>query len=291
MRLNTVKTFLLLGALSAILVSIGGAMGPGAMTLFLVLAVAMNLGAWFFSDRVVLRMHGARPLDAAEAPELRHMVQELAGRAGIPTPRLYLVDDQQPNAFATGRNPEHGVVAVTTGLLRLLPRPEVRGVIAHEIAHIANRDILVASVAAAMAAAVSFVGNALQFSALFGGGQSSDGDEGGSPLGALAMAIVAPIAATLVQLGISRSREYMADELGARLAGDPESLARALERLHQGTALIPSEAARPATASLFIVNPFAGAGGFARLFSTHPPMEDRVARLRALARTSRGLAA
>lgn len=290
MRMNTFKTFLLLGALSAILVSIGGAMGPGAMTVFVALALAMNLGAWFWSDRVVLRMHGAQPLDAAEAPELHGMVRELAARAGIPTPRLYLVDDAQPNAFATGRNPEHGVVAVTTGLLRLLPRQEVRGVIAHEIAHIANRDILVASVAAAMAAAVSFVGNALQFSALFGGAQSSD-EQGGSPMGALVMAIVAPIAATLVQLGISRSREYMADELGARLAGDPESLARALERLHQGTALIPSEAARPATASLFIVNPFAGAGGLTRLFSTHPPMEDRVARLRALARASRAFAA
>lgn len=290
MRLNTLKTFLLLGALSALLVSIGGAMGPGAMTMLLGLAVAMNLGAWFWSDRLVLRMHGARPLDAAAAPELHGMVRDLAARAGVPTPRLYVVDDAQPNAFATGRNPEHGVVAVTTGLLRLLPRQEVRGVIAHEIAHIANRDILVASVAAAMAAAVSFVGNALQFSALFGGGQSRDG-EGGSPLGVLAMAIVAPVAATLVQLGISRSREYMADELGARLAGDPASLARALERLHQGAALIPSDAARPATASLFIVNPFAGAGGFARLFSTHPPMEDRVARLRALARASRASAA
>jgi heat shock protein HtpX len=286
--MNTLKTFLLLGVLSAILVSIGGALGPEAMTLFLVLAMAMNLGAWFYSDRLVLRMHHARPLDLAEAPGLHQMVAELASRADIPTPRLYLVDDPQPNAFATGRNPEHGVVAVTTGLLRFLPGSEVRGVIAHEIAHIRNRDILVASIAAMLAAAVSFIGNALQFGALFG---SAADEEGGSPLGALVMAVVAPIAATLVQLGISRSREYMADELGARLAGDPEPLARALERLHQSTALIPSEAARPATASLFIVNPFTGGRGLLQLFSTHPPMEERVARLRALGRRGRGLAA
>jgi heat shock protein HtpX len=217
------------------------------------------------------------------------MVADLAARAGIPTPRLYLVDDPQPNAFATGRNPEHGVVAVTSGLLRLLPGNEVRGVIAHEIAHIKNRDILVASLAAMLAGAIAFIGQALQFSVLFGGGQSDD-DEG-SPLGALVMAVMAPMAATLVQFGISRSREYMADELGARLAGDPESLARALERLHQGAAVIPTEAARPATASLFIVNPFTGAGGFTQLFSTHPPIEARVARLRALARSPRHLAA
>jgi heat shock protein HtpX len=234
-------------------------------------------------------MNQAQPLDDAAAPALRHMVADLAARAGIPTPRLYLVDDPQPNAFATGRNPEHGVVAVTSGLLRLLPGNEVRGVIAHEIAHIKNRDILVASIAAMLAGAIASIGHVLQFSVLFGGGQSDE--DGGSPLGALVMAVVAPIAATLVQLGISRSREYMADELGARLAGDPESLARALERLHQGTAVIPTEAARPATASLFIVNPFTGAGGFTQLFSTHPPIEARVARLRALARTPRHLAA
>ena len=289
MRANTFKTFLLLGVLSAILVGAGGAVAPGALPLFLGLTAAMNLAAWFYSDRLVLRMNQARPLDAGEAPALRDTVAELAARADIPTPRLYLIDDPQPNAFATGRNPEHGVVAVTTGLLRLLPAAEVRGVIAHEIAHIKNRDILVASIAAMLAGAVSFIGQALQFGMLFGAGRS-DEDEG-SPLGGLAMAIVAPIAATLVQLGNSRSREYMADELGARLAGDPESLARALERLHQGVAVIPTEAARPATASLFIVNPFSGAGGLTQLFSTHPPIEARVARLRALTRAPRHLAA
>jgi heat shock protein HtpX len=289
MRANTFKTFLLLGVLSAILIGAGGAVAPGTLPLLLGLTAAMNLAAWFYSDRLVLRMNQARPLGQGEAAALRDTVAELAARAGIPTPRLYLIDDPQPNAFATGRNPEHGVVAVTTGLLRLLPAVEVRGVIAHEVAHIKNRDILVASIAAMLAGAVSFIGQGLQFGVLFGAGRS-DEDEN-SPLGALAMAIVAPIAATLVQLGISRSREYMADEFGARLAGDPESLARALERLHQGAAVIPTEAAQPATASLFIVNPFSGAGGFTRLFSTHPPIEARVARLRALTRAPRHLAA
>ncbi|MCC7124386.1 MAG: zinc metalloprotease HtpX [Acidobacteria bacterium] len=286
--MNTLKTFLLLGTLSALLVSAGAALGPEAMVLFLGLAVVMNLGAWFWSDRLVLRMHGAQPLTPGAAPELSRMVAELSTRAGIPVPKLYLVNDPQPNAFATGRNPEHGVVAVTTGLLERLPAAEVRGVIAHEIAHIHNRDILIASVAAMLAGAVSFIGNALQFSAFFGGSQD---DEGGSPFGGLLLAFLAPIGATLIQLGISRQREYLADAFGARIAGDPEALASALERLHLGTARIPSHAAQPATASLFIVNPFAGVGGIARLFSTHPPMEERVARLRAMTRGSRGHAA
>ena len=200
MRANTFKTFLLLGVLSAILIGAGGAVAPGALPLLLGLTAAMNLAAWFYSDRLVLRINQARPLDEGAAAALRDTVAELAARAGIPTPRLYLIDNPQPNAFATGRNPEHGVVAVTTGLLRLLPAAEVRGVIAHEIAHIKNCDILVASIAAMLAGAVSFIGQALQFGVLFGAGRS-DEDEG-SPLGALAMAIVAPMAATLVQLGI-----------------------------------------------------------------------------------------
>jgi len=279
---NQLKTILLLGGLSAILVAIGWTIAPGMAWLFLGLALAMNVGAYFFSDRMVLRMHGAREATPDDAPALHAMVAELAQRAGIPKPRVFLIDDPSPNAFATGRNPEKGVVAVTSGILELLDRRELRGVLAHELAHIKNRDILVATIAAAIAAAVTYVAQAISFGALFGG--SSDGDEeGGSPAGALLVALVAPVAATLVQLGISRSREYLADEAGARIAGDPEALARALEKLTRGTERIAS-AAQPATASLYIVNPLHGGARVARLFSTHPPIEERVARLRALTR-------
>ncbi len=278
--MNQIKTVVLLGVLSALVVGIGGAIAPGSLAVWLVLALAMNVGAYFFSDRLVLRMNGARPLAPGDAPGLHAMVEELAGRAGIPVPRLFLVDDPSPNAFATGRNPAHGVVAVTTGILHTLPARELRGVLAHEIGHIRNRDILVSTIAASLAAVISYAAHAIQFATLFGG---SDDDERGSAAGSLAMAFVAPIAATIVQLAISRSREYLADETGARLAGDPDALATALERLSAGVARVPA-AVQPATASLFIVNPFAGMGGLLNLFSTHPPMEERVRRLRALAR-------
>jgi len=285
MRLNNqLKTIVLLGGLSAILVAIGWAIAPGATWLFLGLALAMNVGAYFFSDKMVLRMHGARELAPDEAPALHAMVGELAERADIPKPRVFLVEDASPNAFATGRNPEKGVVAVTSGILDVLDRRELRGVLAHELAHIKNRDILVATVAAAIASAVTYAAQAISFGALFGGGSDSDEEEG-SAGGALLMALVAPIGATLVQLGISRSREYLADEAGARISGDPEALARALEKLSRGAELVPSHA-QPATASLYIVNPLHGGARLARLFSTHPPMEDRVERLRALARQS-----
>ena len=288
MRLNNqLKTILLLGGLSAFLVAIGWTIGPGATWLFLGLALAMNVGAYFFSDKLVLRMHGARELAVEDAPGLHGMVEELAQRAGIPKPRVFLIDDPSPNAFATGRNPEKGVVAVTRGILELLDRRELRGVIAHELAHIRNRDILVATIAAAIASAVTYVAHAISFSAFLGG---SDDEEEGSAAGGLLVALVAPIAATLIQLGISRSREYLADESGAAICGDPEALARALEKLSRGAELIPAEAAQPATASLYIVNPLSGAR-VARLFSTHPPMEDRVERLRDLARRQASLAA
>lgn len=289
MRLNNqLKTILLLGGLSAFLVAIGWTIGPGATWLFLGLALAMNVGAYFFSDKLVLRMHGARELAVADAPGLHGMVEELAERAGIPKPRVFLIDDPSPNAFATGRNPERGVVAVTQGILDLLDRRELRGVIAHELAHIRNRDILVATIAAAIATAVTYVAHAISFSSLLGG--SSDEEEEGSGVNGLLVALVAPIAATLIQLGISRSREYLADESGAAICGDPEALARALEKLSHGAEMVPSEAAQPATASLYIVNPLSGAR-IARLFSTHPPMEDRVERLRDLARRRTSLAA
>ena len=279
---NQLKTIVLLGGLSAALVGFGRLVAPGWSWAFVALALAVNVGAYWFSDRLVLRMHGARELSPAEAPRLHGMVAELAQRAELPRPRVYLIEDPHANAFATGRNPRHGVVAVTTGLLELLSPRELRGVLAHELAHIKNRDILVSSVAAVLATALTSLANLVQFSALFGGSQSEE-EEGGSPLGALALAFVAPLAATLVQMGISRSREFMADETGARLSGDPEALASALARLSRAAERLPGEA-QPATASLFIVNPLAGLGSLLSWFSTHPPMEERIERLRRLAR-------
>ncbi len=283
MWINNLKTIVLLGALSAALVGFGGLLGPGYLYAFTALALLVNLGAYFFSDRIVLAMNRAQEVDESAAPELHAVVAELAARAGIPKPRIFLIDDPHANAFATGRSPRHGVVAVTTGLLGLLSFRELRGVLAHELAHIVNRDVLVSSIAAALATALSYLANVLQFSALFGGSRGEDGEEQGSPLGILALAFVAPIAATLVQLGISRSREYLADQTGARLSGDPEALARALEKLHVRAERVPGDV-QPASASLFIVNPFGGLGGvLARMLSTHPQVEERVYRLRAMA--------
>lgn len=281
--INQVKTVLLLGLLSVLLVGFGGLVAPRYVYAFTVLAIVLNLGAYFFSDRMVLAVHQARELPVEHDPRLHAIVEELAARAGIPKPRLYLIDKPHANAFATGRDPEHGVVAVTAGLRDLLSEREIRGVLSHELAHIKNRDILVASIAAAVASAITWVANVFQFSALFGGGGSQQDGEGdsSSPLGALAMALLAPIAGSLLQLGISRSREYLADERGAVISGDPGALADALERLAEGAKEVPGD--EPATASLFIVNPLAGAEGLTALFSTHPPMAERVRRLRAMA--------
>jgi heat shock protein HtpX len=279
---NQIKTILLLGVLSALLVALGAAISPAAFWLMAVVALAMNLGAYFFSDRIVLRMHGAREVTPGELPRLRAMVDELSARAGIPAPRLFVMEEDQPNAFATGRSPRRGVVALTRGILHLLDERELRGVVAHELAHIRNRDILLSTIAAAAAAAVGGVANALQLSTLFGGSEEEGGSSG---VGALAMAFVAPIAALFVQLGISRAREYLADETGPRLSGDPEALACALEKLALGAEASPLAVA-PATSSLFIVNPLAGEGRGQRLaawLSTHPPIEERVRRLRTLA--------
>jgi len=280
---NQLKTVVLLGALSALIIGLGGLVAPGHLYLFGALALLMNLGAYFFSDRIVLRMHGASEVGPAQAPELHAMVAELAGRAGIPKPRVFVIPEDQPNAFATGRNPSKGVVAVTRGIMALLDRRELRGVLAHEIAHIKNRDILVSSIAAAGAALISYVANALTFGALFGGGSSDEGEEGGSAAGGLLAAFVAPIAAMLIQMGISRSREYIADATGAQLSGDPEALASALLKLEHAAQVIPAETA-PATASLFIVNPFGAMQNVARWFSTHPSTADRVRRLREMTR-------
>jgi heat shock protein HtpX len=269
-----------------VLIGLGGLLGPGYVYAFGALAVLMNIGAYFFSDRIVLRMHGARELEPGELPALQQEVASLAARAGIPKPRLYVIPDPQPNAFATGRNPAHGVVAVTEGILHVLSPRELRGVLAHEIAHIKNRDILVSSIAATVAAAVAWIAN---IAAWTGGllGASNDEEEGPSPFATLALAIVAPIAATLIQLGISRSREYLADETGARLAGDPEGLASALATLERGAQAVSARNPSPATASLFIVSPFAGVEGIVSLFSTHPRTAERIRRLRALAEPRR----
>lgn len=283
---NQLKTLFLLGVLSALLVSIGGALGPGYLYGFTALALLMNLGAYFFSDRIVLRLHGAKEVSVDEAPALHRLVDDLARRAQIPKPRVCMMPEAQPNAFATGRNPKHGVVAVTEGILQLLTERELRGVLAHEIAHIKNRDILVSSIAAVIAAAVGYIANALAFSSLFGGSQE-EGEEEGSGMGGMLMMFVAPLLATLIQLGISRAREYMADETGAALSGDPEALARALEKLTHGAAVLPPNVPQPATASLFIVNPFSGGSRLVSLFSTHPPMEERIQRLRLMERHRR----
>lgn len=287
---NQLKTILLLGALSAVLISIGGALGPGYLYGFTILAVLLNLGAYFFSDRMILRLHGAQEVSPAQAPALHRIVEELARRAQIPKPRVCLLAEEQPNAFATGRNPRHGVVAVTTGLLHLLDERELRGVLAHEIAHIKNRDILVSTVAAAIAAAVSYMANALSFATFFGGGQEEGEEEGGAGNGLL-LALFAPLLAMLIQLGISRTREYLADEAGARLCGDPMALAHALQKLELSAQQIPVVAPQPATASLFIVNPLTSGSRFMHLFSTHPTTAERVRRLRALAQRGQRVAA
>jgi len=277
--MNQLKTIVLLGALSALVVAAGGALGPQWLWGSVALALGMNLFAWFFSDRLVLRMSGAREVSRGEAVELHRMVEELSSKAGLPKPRVFLIDAPHANAFATGRSPERAAVAVTRGLLEILSPRELRGVLAHEIAHVMNRDVLVATVAAGLATAVTHLAHVLALSGLFG---SRDGEEQGSTAGGLLFMLMAPIGATLVQLGISRSREYLADETGSRLSGDPLALATALEKLQADAEAAPAQL-EPATASLHIVNPFGATGGLTRLFSTHPPAEERIRRLRAMA--------
>lgn len=276
--MNTLKVGLLLTALTALFVLIGGwAGGTGGMVLALGLALAMNVGAYWFSDRLVLKATRAEPLSPERAPDLYVMTERLAARAGVPMPRLYLVPDPQPNAFATGRSPEHGVVAVNQGLLDLLSPREVEGVIAHEIGHIKHRDTLTMAVAASLAGAVMTLANLAQWSALFGG---SD-EDGPNPLALVVTALVAPVAAMMIQTAVSRAREFEADATAAEIAGSADGLVGALAKLERGTALVPAVAQRPSTAHLCIANPFNGAGGaLAGLFSTHPPMAERIERLR-----------
>lgn len=277
---NVLRTTVLLAALTALFLVIGGAIGgnQGVLIAF-VFALLMNFASYWFSDKIILSMYGAREVSPQEAPELYRVVQRLAQRAGIPMPRVYVIPSDAPNAFATGRNPQHGAVAVTEGIMRLLSEDELAGVLAHELGHIRNRDTLIMTVAATLAGAITMLAHMAQWGAIFGVGRR-DGEEngGGSVLGLLFMAILAPIAATLIQLAISRSREYFADSTGAGIAGSPSGLARALEKLHYASQRVPMEA-NPATAHLFIVNPLTG-GSLTNLFSTHPPIEERIRRLR-----------
>ncbi|WP_446424419.1 zinc metalloprotease HtpX [Mailhella sp.] len=282
---SQLKTLVLMAALSAVLIVMGGALGGQRGILFaLIFAVIMNVGSYWYSDRIVLSMYRAQELSPADAPMVHQIVEELARSAGIPKPRLYIVPQDAPNAFATGRDPEHGVIAVTQGIMQLLPLEQLRGVLAHEMAHIANRDILVQSVAGVIGSAITAIANMLQFAMIFGGSRDEEGNST-NPLAAIAMMILGPLAATLIQMAISRRREYMADAAGASYCGDPMALAYALNNLDAYSRQIPMQA-NPATENMFIVNPLTGSS-MRRLFSTHPSMEERIANLQEMARTGR----
>src|ERR1700704_1985034 len=278
---NTLKTTVLLAALTGLLVVIGGALGgQGGMLLFFGLAVIINLGAYWFSGDIALRMAGAREVSPEEAPDVHQLVEELATYARLPKPRVAIIDTPAPNAFATGRDANHAVVAATTGILGILSRDELAGVLAHELGHVRNHDILISSIAATVAGAITMLAHAAQWAAIFGGVGGSRDNEDTNWLEWLAMIILAPIAATMIQLAISRSREYAADETGARIQGNPETLARALEKLDMATSVRPLPV-NPAVAHMFIVNPLKGMN-FGGLFSTHPPLEERIRRLRSM---------
>lgn len=285
---SQIKTFLLLGLLSAVIIGLGGLVGGRTgLVVACGLALVMNIGSYWFSDSIVLRMYGARELSPSEAPWLHQIVEDLARRAGVPKPRICSIPEEAPNAFATGRDPEHGVVAVTDGILRILSPEELRGVLAHEMAHIANRDILIQTIAGVMGSVIVMLANMLQFTAFFGGNRSND-EEGGatSPLAAIVLAILAPIAASLIQMAISRSREYLADETGAQLCGQPLALAGALHKLSGAAGALPLHSGNACTEQMFIVKPVFGFGGsMNNLFSTHPPIEERIQRLVDMNRT------
>ncbi len=275
---NQIKTVLFLGALTGLLLVIGKMLaGSQGMVVALMFAILMNAGAYWFSDRIVLAMYGAKQVDKDELPVVYDIVEKLCARVGLPMPRIYLIPLDSPNAFATGRNPKHAAVALTHGILRLLNREELEGVIAHELSHIKNRDILVATIAATIAGAIMIIADMARFAAIFGFGRRDD-EEGGGLLELLFLAIVAPIAALLIQLAISRSREFLADSTGARISGNPYGLASALEKLEYAASRIPMSS-NPATAHMFIVNPLS-AETFMKLFSTHPPIRERIERLK-----------
>jgi heat shock protein HtpX len=273
---NNFKTVLLLGLLTGIILFIGSFWGRQGLTIALVMSIAMNFASYFFSDKIALRMYRAEPVTREQAPQIHRIVDFLCSRAGIPTPKVYLIPDDSPNAFATGRDPQHASVAVTQGALRLLSEDELTGVLAHEISHVKNRDILISSVAATLAGMIMWIANMARFAAFFGGGRDRD-SEGGGALGGLVTIIVAPIAAMLIQMWISRTREYQADASGAEIAGSPHGLASALQKLENYSKRIPMEAS-PNTAHMLIMHPFSG-GALMNLFSTHPSTQKRIERL------------
>ena len=284
--MNTFRTTILLAVLTALLIWIGDMLGgrQGAI-IALIIAGAMNFFSYWFSDKIVLKMYGGQEVTANDDPELYGLVRDLAMRANLPMPRVYVIPEETPNAFATGRNPQHAAVAVTHGIRRILNKRELAGVLGHELSHVANRDILVSTIAATLAGAISYLAQMAQWAMIFGGNRDRDEEGGGNIVGLIVMMVVAPLAAMLIQMAVSRSREYGADAGGAQITGDPLALASALKKLHLGAQRIPLEAnpaAANATAHMFIVNPLRGQS-FAKLFSTHPATEDRVARLEAQA--------
>lgn len=278
---SIIKTGMLMAALTAVFMAAGQMLGgSNGMVFALIMALGMNFFAYWFSDTMALKMSGAREVTSSEAPELHRMVASLARRAGLPLPRIYIIHQDTPNAFATGRNPDHAAVAVTTGLMNILRQNELEGVLAHELAHIKNRDILISSIAATMAGAISYMASMAQWAMIFGGGRSDEDNGGGGVIGNLAMMILAPLGASLIQMAISRSREYQADATGAAICGHPRSLASALQQLENFNRRRPMDV-NPATAQMYIVNPLSG-GQLANLFSTHPPMQERIKRLSAI---------
>jgi heat shock protein HtpX len=276
---NQVRTTILLAVMTALILWIGQILGGRqGMIIALLLAAGMNFFSYWYSDKIVLKMYRAQEVDASQAPELYEIVRALSRNAGLPMPKLFIVPAETPNAFATGRNPEHAVVAVTQGLLKIMDRNELSGVLAHELAHVKNRDILIGSIAATMAGAIMVLASMARWTAIFGGGARSDDEGGGGAIGLIAMSILAPLAAMIIQMAISRSREYLADSSGSRFAGNSEGLARALEKLGRYSKKLPLHA-NPSTAHMFTVNPLSGRS-LMSLFSTHPPLEERIARLR-----------
>jgi len=280
--MNNIKTAVLLVTLTLVLVWAGAALGgKQGMTIAFIFAFGLNVFSYWFSDKIVLKMYGAKEVTEKEAPELYGIVRRLAQKAELPMPKVYMMHQNQPNAFATGRNPSHAAVAVTTGIMRILSSEELEGVIGHELAHVKHRDILISTIAATIAGAISYLAQMAQWALIFGGHRGDD-DEGGSPIAALVMMIVGPLAALIIQMAISRSREYGADEDGAKIAGNPRYLSGALRKLSMASKQIPMDA-NPSTSHMFIVNPLSG-GGILKLFSTHPPIEERIARLESMGR-------